>query len=218
MIDQESPNLSDVLSSVIRYSLSSIHTAFPAKVLSYSVSDQKANVQPLIKKVYKDEKVESYPVIPSVPIMFPRTATALISLPIKKGDLVLVIIMERSIDQWLESSGEESRPTSNRRFDLSDAIAIPGLYPFGSSSDADPDAILIKNGLTTIKIDADGKLEMGSASAQLLDIIDQTLSELQALQIIIPSGSSAGTYPISPTNVTNLAAIQTLLATIKGSL
>lgn len=216
MIDQESPNFSDILNSVIRHNLSGIHTSFPAKVLSYSAPDQKANVQPLIKKVYLDKRVESYPVIVNVPVIFPRTATAIISLPIKKDDLVLIVIMERSIDQWLEKSGEESEPISNRRFDLSDAIAIPGLYPFGVNSDADPDAILIKNGLTRFKMDDNGKFEIGNDSAQLLDIIDQTLSEIKDITVTIPSGSSAGTYPID--NIAAFTTIQDLLTLIKGTL
>lgn len=216
MIDQESPNFPDTLKAVIRYSLSNVHTSFPAKVLKYSASDQKADVQPLIKKVYVDNRVESYPAIVNVPIIFPRTATAIISLPIKPGDLVLVLIMERSIDQWLEGSGKESEPISNRRFDLSDAVAIPGLYPFGNGSNAHPDSILIKNGSTSIKVDPDGKIEMGSSEAQLLDIIDQTLSEIKSTTITIPGGSSAGTYPID--NISAFTTIQNLLTLIRGTL
>lgn len=215
MTDQEAPSLSDILNTAIRYNLSNVHTSFPGKVLEYSAGNQKANIQPLIKKVYMDKRVESYPVLTNVPVVFPRTANSIISLPIKKGDLVLVIITERSIDQWLEKTGEESEPVSNRRFDLSDAVAIPGLYPFGSSSDADADSILIKNGQTKIKMDDDGKLELGSDSAQLLDIIDQLIDAISLLTVL---GALPGVPTSVPINLATFTSLKATLATIKGSL
>lgn len=207
----ESPSLSNLLRTAIGFELSTIHTSIPGRVESYNSSTQKASVKPLVKKKYKDGVVESLPVIVNVPIMFPRTSNSIISLPISKGDLVLIVFMERSIDQWLSSNGSDSLPGSNRKFDMSDAVAIPGLYPFGLSSDALPNSLLVKNGNMRVEINNSDKIAIGNNQEELLDLIEQILVGIEAITI-----THEGVHPIN--NIATFSLIRTALGTIKGSL
>jgi hypothetical protein len=66
-----------------------------------------------------------------IPIMFPSSGTGILSFPIKPGDPVLLIISDRSIDNYTYSEGiVPVDPTDRKTHDLSDAIAIPGFYPY----------------------------------------------------------------------------------------
>lgn len=129
------PSLAEVLQSAINNSLFDLHTSLPGKIETYYPDEQKADIKPLIQRDLIDENgneldTESIPVLPDVPIIFPRANDYFISMPIKKGDFVLLIFCERSIDQYMAGSGQEVDPVDLRTHDLSDAIALPGFAPF----------------------------------------------------------------------------------------
>jgi hypothetical protein len=110
-----------------------LHTAIPAKVSKYDSSGPSVEAQPVVKRVYYDGTELSLPVIVSVPVVFPRTNRFHLSFPIETGDMVLLIFSERSIAEFLQTN-KESTPQNTRKFSLTDAIAIPGLFGFKKGS------------------------------------------------------------------------------------
>lgn len=128
--------LSSILNRAIEKNMNEIHTSMPGQVQAYDFSTQKASVKPLIKKKYKDGKEDSLPVIVNVPVIFPRAKDFSMTFPIQPGDYVLLVFTERSMEKFLALGGEQD-PGDFRKFDLTDAVAIPGLYPFSVPSIAD---------------------------------------------------------------------------------
>jgi hypothetical protein len=123
--------LEQVIDNAIETRLVDVHTAMPGKVEKYDADTQLADVKPLLKRVIVDENrneiIESLPVITNVPLCFPRANDFFISFPVKKGDLVLLVFAERSIDQWFDK-GDEQDPVDLSKHPLHGAIAIPGVY------------------------------------------------------------------------------------------
>jgi len=114
-------------------------TAIPAVITEYDASLQKASVRPLIKKIMRDKSTLEYPVIGGVPVMMPRTAFAGIQLPVAAGDKVILIFMQKSIENLLytDLSGS-SIPTSvdpkdTRLKDYNDCVALIGFSDFAGS-------------------------------------------------------------------------------------
>lgn len=87
---------------------------------------------PALNRKYPDGTVLEYKPIVNVPLIYPRTRQAIFRLPkLQKGDSVLIVFSQKALDSWLSSSdGGKVTPDDPRRFDITDAIAIPGLYPF----------------------------------------------------------------------------------------
>lgn len=149
--------LQDVLLTALESRVSKMHTALPGKIEKYDYETQKASVKPLIKKAYLDKKIESLPVIVNVPVIFPRSKDFSFTYPLNEGDLVLLVFSERSLELYLKDGGEQE-PGDRRKFDLSDAIAIPGLYPFSEESKAQNNTdVLVKFKEAEFKIKPDGK-------------------------------------------------------------
>ena len=169
-----------MLRSAIDGRLEGIHTSLPGRIESYDYKTQKASVKPLVKRVYRDGRTESLPVIDAVPVVFPRSGGASLTFPVKRGDGVLLVFAERALENWLTSGGEQE-PGDPRRFDLTDAIAVPGLIPFteGSKAQNNSDVLLTYNG-ASLKIDDNKKFAMGNDKAELLDLFDQLLEALIA--------------------------------------
>lgn len=160
--------LAEVVKTIIDKQLSDIHTCLPAQVEKYDYSTHMADVKPLLKKTFKDGEILSMPVIPNVPVQYPRTPEAILHLPLNKGDTGIVLFSERSLDVWL-SKGGDVETGDPRKFDLTDAIFIPGIYPFSENSiiDNNDDVQLVYRG-TGIRIKKDGNIEIGGTSFKKL--------------------------------------------------
>jgi hypothetical protein len=166
------PSLSAVLSLYGDALRQSIHTALPGRVETYDSATQKADVKPLVKNLVAGndgtEILETIPVIPAVPVMFPRAGGFFITLPVTKGDHVMLVFNERSIDKFKAGQGTDTDPDDFRTHHLSDAVAIPGFYPFGESvgdSGIDDNLVLGKEGGAQIHIKPNGEVHLAAENA-----------------------------------------------------
>ncbi len=131
------PTLADVISGAIDASNQDLHVALPGRVESYDASTKLANIQPLLLQRLTAEDgtvtTERLPVIPSVPVCFPRGGGGFfIEFPLQAGDNVLLVFCERSLDLW-KTKGGEVDPIDSRFHTYQGAVCYPGLY-------AQPDA------------------------------------------------------------------------------
>ena len=177
------PNLITAMQHAIVNALSSVHTAFPAQIEKYDFSTAKADVKPLLIANYPDGSTMELPVIPNVPVVWPRTSLGSISFPLQRGDGCLVICSERSIDDWLLLGGKGA-PADPRMFDLNDAIAIPGLYSFASQTKItnNEDFQITFNtdsGVKNILIKKNGDVEIGGTGLKKL-ITEEVISKLNS--------------------------------------
>ncbi len=156
------PDLSTVIMDAIKYQLAETNTAIPARILDYDPATQSASVEPLIKKRYKDGRVIDRAPITGVPVIFPAAGGGIITFPVKEGDTVLLIFSQRSIDRWVQSDGQPIDPLDNRKHDISDAIALPGLFNFSSALQSDPDNVIIKFSGAEFVMTPEGAIEINA--------------------------------------------------------
>jgi len=118
--------LESAISTAIQTQLKDVHTMLPGQIVSFDAVSQTADIQIQLQRKVGDTLV-NLPVLPGVPIRFLKSKAFSISFPLTAGDEVGVYIIERSIDNWLDQGGIQS-PNDTRKFDLSDAYAVPVLY------------------------------------------------------------------------------------------
>ena len=194
------PSLQDVIRAALRQSKAQDMAALPGKIDKYDAATQKADVKPLLQRPLVDEDGEDLPsevlpVVPSVPIVFPRAdfggAKFFMSFPLKKGDHVLLVTAKWSLDQWKsKAAGTDVEPVQLRENDLSDVIAIPGLYPFPESlSDVHDDNIVIgRDGGIQIHIKPSDEIHLGSENAdQFVALAQKVFDEIDALRSTVNS-------------------------------
>jgi hypothetical protein len=214
--------MSDAVRQAILYQLGNVHTSLPGAIVSYDYTLQKASIQPLLNKSWADGTFTPMPILENVPVIFPRAGGASLTFPVDVGDTCLLVFIERSIDLWLTVGGQVT-PDDNRKFNISDAIAIPGLFPFSETSDAtnNSDVLLTFNG-SSFRIKANGdiviqtssKVAIGSSSTEVLDILSQLLVLLQGLSVM----GLAFNGPLNATFIANVLSLQTQLDAIKGTI
>jgi len=154
-------SLESVISTAIDTALKEVHTILPGQIISFDPVEQLADIQPQLKRNVDGELI-NLPVLSKMPIRFMKSGDFTITFPLKENDEVAVYVIERSIDNWLEDGGLQS-PNDYRRFDLSDAYAVPVLYSQAQKiENFDPDNMVIKstNGNSKIILKTDGTILM----------------------------------------------------------
>jgi len=123
----------DVLNEWLSSKLDKIHTVLPGRIEHYyGHTQRKAKVQPLVKlRNIKNKIIEINP-IDDVPILFPGSSNTNILFPINKNDGCLLLFAESAIGNWLSNGGVVEADDLSR-FDLTDCIAIPGLWSFANA-------------------------------------------------------------------------------------
>lgn len=164
-----SREIDEIINDVITSRIAGIHTALPGRIETFDGS--LASVKPLIKKVFTDGVELSLPVIPGVPVIFPATSDFQFTFPLKKGDDCLIIFSERDLSNWI-AKGEDSIPADTKKYDLSDAIAIPGLYsPAVDPKTYDDTNVIMSFKGATFKIQPDDKFAIGNSTIELIEAL-----------------------------------------------
>lgn len=155
--------LTDAVRGSVQYHMTGIHTAMPATFINFDESDRSATVQPSINKNYMDGTTARLPVIHKVPVMFPFGGGSSVTFPINPGDYCLLIICERSLEEW-KRLGIDEKPIDRRKFNLSDAVAIPGLVPFTETMQPIGSNFSIRYGDSSITITQSGEIQINSGN------------------------------------------------------
>lgn len=132
-----------------------VHTAVPAVITSFDPASGMAVVQPKAKFKKPNGETMDYPSVSGVPVVFPQSAGTTIAFPIKAGDGCLLVFSETAIDYWLY--GQET--STDLKFDLSSAIAIPNIATAGNAAMAQAcaeNAVVIQAGGTVLKVSPSG--------------------------------------------------------------
>lgn len=133
-MDNRTPDLSTVIREALDIWSSAIRVMMPGKIISYDKDKQLADVQPMLQETLSNGDLINLPEIKNVPVQWFRVGLAVIYMPLRPDDLVMLIFSDKSLDKW---EGEDNDgltakdPQDVRSHDLSDAIAVPGLYPPG---------------------------------------------------------------------------------------
>lgn len=164
---RDSQNLTSFTDARIMYALADVHTSLPCKVIKYYHDRQAVDIQPLLRKKYSNDYVNELPTIQGVPLIFQGASTSLISFPINEGDIVLAIFCERSIDTWVNSTGNYVTPPNGVLHDLSDCFAIAGLQTFRTHENPNPDNLEVRFNTNTgnecsVKMYQNGDIKINS--------------------------------------------------------
>lgn len=113
--------------------LSAVHTALPGVVVSYDPATQTADVRPTVTRLVPTSeegvfKSEALPVVPHVPVLWPRGGASWFAPGLSVGEGVLLVCCESDPASYIRT-GSVSDPGDVRRHSLAHAVAIPGFGP-----------------------------------------------------------------------------------------
>lgn len=220
------------------YQMRNVYTAIPAQVVQVrDAGQQKVDVKPLVNMVFPDwEDSEEWPTILSVPLMYPASSTSAFTFPVKAGDTVLLVFNQSCIDVFKAGDGTAAPPSDYRVFNMRDAVAIPGLFPFGMAvnqpskhtlTHSTDDAVLVHNLGTSneceIRLKATGKVEITSplqvdVTAPAVNVTGTTSATVSAPSVYATATTLAAiTAPIATVTAATSTTITSPLITLTGA-
>ena len=198
--DTPLPNLIETIRAVVRRELAVTHAAgLPGVVVSYDASEQRAVVRPVVRFRYMDEDgtQQTYQpaAIPGVPVLWPTSSGASLTMPLAVGDPVWIEFAQRSIADWLSTGEGDVEPRDPRRFDYNDAVCYPAGRPF-----ADPlPSAAYATGATVLRGD---DIRLGDATAcDFVALASLVLADLKHIATQFNLHTHISAAPGAPTAV-----------------
>jgi hypothetical protein len=125
------PDLVDVLEGREEDLLLRLNTATPARVQRYDAALQVVDAVPLVRgpvpRADGTYDHEDLPVVPSVPVVWPRVGAWSLTMALAPGDTGLLVCCDGDVGTWRAGSGDVVDPVNLQRHHLSHAVFLPGL-------------------------------------------------------------------------------------------
>ncbi|MBE0151510.1 hypothetical protein FOT80_19135 [Serratia fonticola] len=116
--------LSETLRAATNGLSSQLRVCLPGIIQSFNPQDVTCVVQLAINGQDGDSSI-MLPLIPDLPVVFPRGGGVTLTFPIAAGDDCMVVFCDRRIDFWWQNGGVQEA-VATRQHDLSDAFVIVG--------------------------------------------------------------------------------------------
>ena len=128
------PDAEEFLKTFIRQHLLHLHTAMPARIVSYDETRRRATIQPLHMTKEVGRPPRELPIVQNVPVLAQRFRVnggePQEYVPVyEPGDIVFVAFSERALDSVLAGGGRPVLPDSTRHHSLNDAVILGRLIP-----------------------------------------------------------------------------------------
>lgn len=205
---EATPSMAEVLTRSTKAQLYDTRVCLPAEVIKYDYKKQSVDVQPYLKQTFEDGEVMDMAQIFSVPVVFPRGAKSFITFPIKKGDTVMLVFCDRSLDKW-KSTGGRVDPQDKRMHHLSDAFAIPGGYSFKHAADVENEKdVIITNDKSSIFVKPNGHFEIKNQTAELIELLNDIFQAIREAFIIVEGNPEVLINPAFPALAAKLKSFQ----------
>jgi hypothetical protein len=216
------PSQIEIEQATIGNMLSDLHTCMPGEVVAVRASaDDKrqfVDVLPMLKRAVIDEdgepRDEALPLLQMVPVGYMQGGGFFLSVPLRVGDVVLLVFAERSLDSWIQTASPGARtpatPGDLSTHTLQGAIALPyGPRPRAAllvGVDAGDMVVGTESGTILARFKGDGSVVFaeGINFVALANLVAIELARLQAdlttlkaavqvgFNTVYPSGPAAG--------------------------
>lgn len=171
--------------------LQDVWTCFPARVVAYDATTQTADLEPQVRRPIPNDDGdiigEDLPVLPNVPITFPRGGgdTYAITWKLQANDFVWVHVCTNAIGNW-RSTGEVSDPGDVRNHSLGNCFAVPGAAPtsMALAQANDPDGAMVFEA---------PQFKIGKDASDYAALSSLVMNNLNAIKETLASGTTAST-------------------------
>jgi hypothetical protein len=183
------PTQIEALDALARDVRQRTRTATPGIVVAYDPIRNVAQIQPAIGGTDVGSGLPiTLPILPDVPVLWPRGAGVTIRGELLPGDSVLLLVSDRAIDDWIALGGTVPGRAA-RMHSLADAVALPMLSPSTSPLPASAGRLYIgrDDGTATITI------TLPAGGAPVVTIAAPAV-QLNSPSVTLQSGTDLATF------------------------
>lgn len=132
MSDGLPASLNEIIDAALRGLQGRLFTGVPAYVKSYDPVKNWIDAEIVVQQAYfnrlGDREYEKFPLLPNVPVIWPRAGGKVLRMKLAVGDSVWLMFSQASLAEW-RTTGQVSEPIDSRRHSIGYAYAVPGAFP-----------------------------------------------------------------------------------------
>jgi hypothetical protein len=189
----ETPDLRDFLLKRKDEIKSEINCVSIGTINSFDADTQTVDVTINYKRIIRGEtpRTVSYPILVNCPVIILNGGGAYLTFPIDTGDTCIVLFCDRDMDNWVEYGNTDSAPNTDRAHDLSDGIALVGVFSKKNNLETyAADKVKLAFGESYITIDNNGLITLSGSN---ITVDSENDLDLTGKDITI-SGDSVSIY------------------------
>lgn len=219
------PSDEEIHADLMEQLLLGIHVAMPGRIQSYDPVHQVADIVLQVRHRYPDPDGtgqyldEDYPVLPAVPVLWPRMGKWFMAMSVEAGDAVQVLFNSSALGIWRRSSATDALSGLDRairgvstvgdvgRHSLTHAVALLGMETFNQALAHAPPSVP--------PTAPDACLTLGS------DLADGTRQRFKGDGAVVVEHGTAPVFridPGAPTGAPQAVALAPLVAALAQSL
>lgn len=214
--EQRVKGLEDSMARILADFQNRLHTGCPAVVESYNEDEKRVDVRIPFREIYDVPdgtiREHGWPLIPDVPVKFPKSGGFIVTWPLEAGDIVWISWSMYPTGEWQASDGKTDVYQEAGRHLASDMFCDPDS-PFlekNNPGKSKPKSWYLQhvNGKIALELTPDGianltcnRLNIGSDSASTAlakaNTVDDRLSALEAKynEVVAVSAANGGFLP-----------------------
>lgn len=202
--EQNYETIEEMLDFIFEQQFKKIYTSIPAIVDSYNSSTKRANVVPALNRVYTDGSIKSLPVVIDVPVVFPSGGGFTVTMPITKGDSVLLVFSQRGLTNFKKTFAQAT-PDDDSLLSLKDAVAISGFGALNITPTSSTGATIQDNDGENAVIVESGRVEIKKSSNTLTINDSQMQAVIGGATLTLNASSLTSSVPINAPSYSGLS-------------
>lgn len=211
-------SISDIVKEGVKTGMLNARVAYPAIVNSFDPLLQTVTAYIAIKQIIGGQDVP-LPLLVDVPIVLPSVQGFHMTMPINKGDEIVILFADRCFDSWAENGGVQKQ-SEHRVHHIADGMAIIGINSKPNLiTDYDPDNMVIRNTLNTQKMTfkATGDIDVETDKNINVSCVNVALTATGNATVDVTGNATVGVtgdanLTAKKTNITSEVAITGTLA------
>lgn len=187
----EEMSTEELLAALLEQQKREIRCSLPGRIESYAKNKRRASIAIEMKLMLPDGNggyvARELPVLQNVPVVMLSGGGCFVSLPLRKGDKVVVNFTDLALGAWLQK-GSLCEPGDLDLHGLGGAYAYPGILPSTAPLHSDDDSLMrlgIDNDTSAQLELAPGEVRLGAGATEALAIASKIASALNTLKSAI---------------------------------
>lgn len=182
-----------------------IHTIKPAVVTKVDLTKNTLSAKILTSTLYKDGETSNFPDVMDVPfmVMAGNKGMARITVPVTVGDNVVILFSDRELGSLPSSKGTSvQKPSEIKTHGFYPVMALPDFFTEGNARPIEPNKVVIENGVTSLKMDALGNVEIIAPTGITVTCPATIFTGTIATAGIVPLPGATSTHMTGDFNIT----------------
>ncbi len=201
--EQYYEDFSESIDFILEQFKKSLNTSLPAIVQEYDGTTKRAKVLPAIRRLFTDGTSQSLPILIDVPVIFPSAGGFTVTMPIKKGDTLLLVFTQRGITNF-KNQFTESMPT-NSLLSIQDAVGIVGFGALQITPASSSGCTIQNNQGTNAVIIEDGKVEVKKGENTVIVNDSEMQATIQGATLTLNSSALISSVPVMAPSFSGLS-------------